>query len=213
MRKLITCTTPYCDNSILLRDDKDPPMFCPACRSEHSLTALKIQKEHGLPIKQVILDSRIFKSANGMADYVGITFVTMYNWIKKYFGMHFQEFRRTYICKSDACYLLNISRSSYSRNDYVLKKIRSRANYCACFNALEPDHIMTNCPPDVVSSILRGYPVIRKISDRFFALAPRPAHFRRVKPIQSPHRVKPIFRKSRPKPIHAFSRLKKPFIS
>lgn len=212
MRKLITCATPYCDNSILLREDKDPPIFCPKCKSEHSLKVLKIQRYHEKPIKEIILDSRMFKSANGMADYVGVSFVTMYNWIKKYFGMYFQEFRRAYICKSDRCYLLNISRSSYSRNDYILKKIRSRSNFCACINSLEPDHIMTNCPPDLVASILRGYPVIRQISDRLFSLAPKAAHFKKVKPIHLSGKVKPIHRRSGPKAIHIFERLQTPFI-
>ena len=212
MRQLITCATPDCDHSILLREDKDPPLVCPDCRSKHSLKVLKIQKDHEKPIREVILDARIFKSANGMADYVGVSFVTMYNWIKKYFGMYFQEFRRTYICKSESCYLLNISRSSYSRKDYILKKIRSRSNYCACFNLMEPEHIMTNCPPDLVRGILRGYPVIKKISDKRFSLAPNPVHFKRVKPVKPWKRVKPIHRGSGPKPIHVFHKLRKPFI-
>jgi hypothetical protein len=157
-------------------------VFCPKCREDHSLRVLKTQAEHEKSIKEVILDSRMFKSANGMADYVGVSFVTMYNWIQKYFGMTFQEFRRTYICKSSRCYLLNIGRSSYSRNDYILKKIRSKSNYCACINALEPNHIMTDCPVDVISGILRGCPSIKKISDKLFSLAPTPYHLGICKP-------------------------------
>lgn len=178
MKSLINCHTPYCDSRILVSDsEEDDYIFCPKCREEHSLCVLKTQVDHEKPIKEVILDARIFKNANGMADFAGVSFVSMYNWIKKYFNMSFQEFRRQYICKSDKCYLLNIKRSSYSRNDYILKKIRSRSNRCACINSLEPNFIMTNCPPATVSSILRGAPKITKISDNVFALAPKPIHF------------------------------------
>jgi hypothetical protein len=204
VRKLVICSTPYCDNSILLRDFSNVEIgyiFCPKCKVDHSLRVLKTQVDHEKSIREVILESRIFKSANGMADYVGVSFVTMYNWIQKYFGMSFQEFRRTYICKSNNCYLLNIERSSYSRSDYILKKIRSRSNFCACINSLEPNYIMTNCPQYTVSSILRGYPVIKKISDKVFSLAPKPILFIDVKSIHFDRKVKPLYLR-RPKPMH-----------
>lgn len=212
MRKVVTCSTPYCENSILLREPPGEYIFCPKCKAAHSLKILKIQKDHEKSIKDIILDSRIFKSANGMADYVGVSFVTMYNWIRKYFEMSFQEFRRTYICKSTNCYLLNITRSSYSRNDYILKKIRSRSNYCACINSLEPNHVMTNCPPELVAGILRGYPVVKKISDKLFSLAPRPVHINKVKPIHLKSGIIPVHMKFRPCPVHIFNRLDDPFI-
>ena len=195
MRQIVECDTPYCTNKILLQDSDDPEnlyIFCPKCKDEHSPKVLEIQADHKKNIKEVILDSRIFKSANGMADYIGISFVTMYNWIQKYFKMTFQEFRRYYICKSDKCYILNIKRSSYSRNDYILKKIRTSGNYCACVNSLEPDHIMTNCPQTVVSSILRGFPRIARISDYMYALAPKPLLIKEHYPIVLKKLVKPI---------------------
>ena len=195
MRKIVRCDTPYCSNKILLQDSDDPEnfyIFCPKCKEDHSLKVLETQADHKKPITEVILDSRIFKSANGMADYIGISFVTMYNWIQKYFKMTFQEFRRFYICKSDKCYILNIKRSSYSRNDYILKKIRTSGNYCACVNSLEPDHIMTNCPQSVVSSILRGYPRIAKISDYIFTLAPKPVLIKECRPIILKKSVQPV---------------------
>ena len=220
MREIVTCSTPYCANSILLREPADSYVFCPKCKALHSMKILKIQVDHEKGIKDIILDARIFKSANGMADYVGVTFVTMYNWIRKYFNMSFQEFRRNYICKSDSCYLLNISRSSYSRNDYILKKIRSRSNYCACINSLEPNHVMTNCPPEMVAGILRGYPVIKRISDGLFSLAPRSVHYKKVKPInykivKSVHRSRriiPVHLEFRPKSIHILSKLRDPLL-
>jgi hypothetical protein len=119
-----------------------------------------------------------------MADYIGVSFVTMYHWIKRYYGMTFQQFRRSHICKSDKCYLLNIKRSSYSRHDYILKKIRDK-RYCACINALERDHIMTNAPVGVISSILVGRPKISKISDNVFAVMPNPVRF--------PHKLFPVY--------------------
>ena len=195
MEEFVKCSTPYCKNIIMLKDEnfiKGQYTFCPKCKKEHSLYVLKKQVEHNQPIKDLILDAKLFKTANGMADYVGISFVTMYNWIEKYFGMSFQEFRRAYICRSDKCYLLNIERSSYSRNDYILKKIRSRSKHCACINSLDPNYIMTNAPREVVSSILRGYPRINQISDNIFALAPKPFKFREVLTFKFKNGVKPF---------------------
>ena len=184
MKKIVDCSTPGCNNKVWVKANNNDFAFCDKCREGHSVCVLKVQAEHEKNIKEVILDSRIFKTANGMADYVGVSFVTMYNWIEKYFEMTFQEFKRQYICKSTKCYLLNIERSSYSRNDYILKKIKTRSNYCACVNALAPDHIMTNCPPEVVKGILRGAPKISKINDNIFALVPNPIIIWPYKPYQ-----------------------------
>gem|GEM_PF-3427356 len=150
-------------------------MFCDRCRSRHSYRVLITQVEHQKDIKAIIIDSVMFKNAGGMADYIGVSFVTLYHWIRKYFGCSFQEFKRQNICKSRECYLLDIRRSSYSRHDYVLKKLRQK-RYCACINALEPAHIMTNAPVPVVQAVLRGRPKIEKISDRAFAIVPEPVH-------------------------------------
>lgn len=186
LKKIVDCSTPNCQNKVWVKLNNTDYAFCDKCREEHSVCVLKIQAEHEKGIKEVILDSRIFKTANGMSDYVGVSFVTMYNWIEKYFEMTFQEFKRQYICRSTKCYLLNIKRSSYSRNDYILKKIKSRSNYCACVNALEPDHIMTNCPLEVIKSILRGAPKIAKINDHVFALVPNPVNIWPYTPVKLP---------------------------
>ena len=206
--KFLKCSTTFCNNTIIEKDDQyldKDFIFCPECRKQHSLPVLKTQIEHEKPIKDIILDSKIFKTANGMAAYVGVSVVTMYNWIEKYFKLSFQEFRRQYICKSDNCYLLNIKRSSYSRNDYILKKIRSK-RYCACINSLEPDHIMTNCPPDKVSGILRGYPKIIKINDILFSLAPKPIHFFNIYPKHFKSKKFMVKCECFPKPINFFDR-------
>lgn len=212
MREILQCSTPYCFNNVLISEEDildSRYVFCPKCRKDHSLCALKVQVDHGKSIKDVILEAKLFRTANGMSDYVGVSFVTMYNWIKKYFNLTFQEFRRNYICNSDRCYVLNIERSSYSRNDYLIKKIRNRSKYCACINALEPNHIMTNCPQEVVSNILRGFPKIRKISDNLFALAPKPVHFRECYPVDCFNYRKPVFLnlRNRPKPIDFFEKV------
>jgi len=181
----VTCSTPYCSNQMLINDtDVGCAYFCPECKEIHSKKVLKLQVEHGKTIQEAILDSRIFNTANGMADYLGVSFVTMYNWIKQYFDMSFQEFRRKYLCKSSKCYLLNIERSSYSRNDYILKKIRTSGNYCACINSLEPNYIMTNCPQSVVSSILRGRPKVAKIANSCFVLIPEPIKIFNIVPVK-----------------------------
>jgi len=195
---IINCCTPYCINKIAVKESEENSsyIFCPDCKKDRSTSVLKAQVDHGKKIEEVILDARLFKSANAMADYIGISFVTMYNWIEKFFNMSFQEFRRTYICKSKKCYFLDIKRSAYSRNDYILKKIRSIHGYCACINSLQPNQIMTNCPPNTVSSILRGYPKINKISDNLFALAPKPILFNKMCPIFFKQKVFPVFFKN-----------------
>jgi len=175
-RKLITCQNYNCDNTILvpfaLLENREY-FFCPECLSGHSHHALVAQAEHEKSIQDIIIDAAFFKTASNMAAYIGISFVTMYHWIRKYFDMSFQEFKRTYICKSNKCYLIDIKNSSYSRNDYVLKKIKNR-RYCACLNSLEPNHIMTNAPVSVLQGIIRGRPSIEKISDNLFSLGVTP---------------------------------------
>lgn len=202
MSEVIQCSSPDCDNKILVNDlggSDQPYQFCPECKKAHSLSVLKVQVEHEKPIREVILEARMFKTASGMADYLGVSFVSIYKFVKLYFNnddgtpMSFQQFRRKYICKSNNCYMLNIKRTSYSRTDYILKKIRSRSKTsCSCCNSLEPGYIMTNCPRSEVNKILRGSPRIVKISDGVFALAPDPIILRKVRPIHF----------SRPKPVH-----------
>lgn len=184
----IPCDTPYCDAEIPPGSTKkliQGRYFCDKCRSEHSIRALIAQSDHGMPIKEVLLESSAFKSAGGMADYIGVSFVTVYNWIAKYYKMTFQEFRRQFICKKESrskCYVLDIRRSSYSRHDYVLKKIRAK-RYCACINILDDSLIMTNAPLAVVRDIIRGRPRIEKINDDLFSLAPDPVKEFEAKPV------------------------------
>jgi hypothetical protein len=171
------CDTPGCGRPVTdaRRTSERSSTFCDRCRAHHSYRVLITQAEHQKDIKDIIIDSAMFKNAGGMADYIGVSFVTLYHWIRKYFGCSFQEFKRQHICKSRECYLLDIRRSSYSRHDYVLKRLRQK-RYCACINALEPAHIMTNAPVSVVQAVLRGKPKIEKISDKAFAIVPEPVH-------------------------------------
>ncbi len=182
---MIPCDTPWCDFLVA-----EPPLdgqgsrrgvhnFCKVCTDQHSSRVLIAQVEHGKDIRSIILDASIFKTAGGMGGYMGVSFVTTYNWIRRYFGLSFQEFRRKYICgtaKSSRCYLLDIGRVSYTRNDHVIKKIRSR-RYCACVIAMERNLIMTDTPLQVLQGILKGSPKIVKVSDDRFALVPDPLYF------------------------------------
>lgn len=174
------CSNPLPDNGI--KRGAKGYAFCAECKERHSYRVLLTQVYHEQPIKDVILAASGFKTAVGMGDYIGVSFVTIYHWIRRYFDCTFQEFRRTYICKKrgESCYLLDIARSSYSRHDYVLKKIRAK-RYCACINALDDNLIMTNAPVRIVQSLLRGMPHIDQISDDLFALVPTPVYFRGIK--------------------------------
>lgn len=188
------CKSPRC--LTILPESASTQDFCARCRKHHSSTVLELQVEHSLPIKEIIMEARMFQSAVGMSDYLDVSFVTLYNWIDKYFkdeqgnGMNFQEFKRTYICRSN-CYMLDIKRSSYSRNDYILQKIKNKGK-CACINTMAPNLIMTNAPPKVISEILRGAPRIKKITDDLFTLAPSPVKLKAVKPFLFSRKGNPV---------------------
>jgi hypothetical protein len=184
MRLTLKCRTPYCKNLLYVSSRPKPKdyLFCDACKKEHSYSVLVVQADLKMPIKEALMEARVFKNASGIGDFLGVSFVSVYHWIRKYYGMSFQEFRRQYICRSRKCYLLNIENSSYSRNDYVLKKIRAR-HFCACINALQKNFIMTNAPSSVVSSILRGSPKVVRLSDEIFSITPKPIRFKMVCPV------------------------------
>ncbi len=185
MKYQVKCKTPYCSALVTcaVKPRYKEYVFCDQCKKEHSLAVLQVQADLKMPIRDALLDAaKVFKSAANLGDFCGVSFVTIYSWVKKYFSQSFQEFRRQYICKSSRCYLLNLERSSYSRLDYALKKIRLQ-RYCACVNALEKNYIMTNAPVSVISQILRGSPRVVQISDSVFSLAPQPIKFSRVFPI------------------------------
>lgn len=185
MSLTLRCRTPYCKNLIRVSSYPKPSeyLFCDSCKKEHSYSVLVLQADLKAPIKQILVDAAtMFKSASLIGDFCGVSFVTVYSLLKKYYGMSFQEFKRAYVCKNKNCELYNIENSSYSRNDYVLKKIRAR-HFCACINALEKNHIMTNAPSGVVSSILRGSPKVVRLSDDIFLTPPKPVRFKDICPV------------------------------
>ena len=178
MRRRVTCATPGCDGEVSipesLKQARGTYFFCRACRAQYSYHVLVTQVQHGYGIREILLDAAsLFSNVSGIAAYVGVSFVTVYNWLEKYFDMSFQEFKRQYICKSPNCYTLNIQGSTYSRYDYVLKKIK-RQRYCACSSVLDKNHIMTNAPLSVVEEILRGGARIERVTDANFMLVPKP---------------------------------------
>lgn len=178
MRKRVACDTPGCSGEVSVPDtakhSRGVYYFCRECRSQFSYHVLVTQVQHGYGIREILLDAAsLFSNVSGIAAYVGVSFVTVYNWLEKYFDMSFQEFKRVYICKSPSCYMLNIQGSTYSRYDYVLKKIK-RQRYCACSSVLDKNHIMTNAPVSVVEEILRGGTKVERITDGAFMLVPKP---------------------------------------
>jgi hypothetical protein len=159
-------------------------VFCDACREEHSMKVLKLQVEHNMSINELLLEAKLFRSVQWMGDYLGVSFVTIYHWIEKYFQMTYQEFKRKYICKCDKCYLLDISISPYSRNDYILNKIRNR-RYCACFDSRYPNYVMTKMPLDQVLALFRSKPKVDIIREGVYAIVPDAVKFNRtVNPVR-----------------------------
>jgi hypothetical protein len=179
--KSVECASFNCENQISydLGDDKTPLnsnvfKFCEECRSKHSITVLELQNEHENDIRSIILEaSKVYSTCSKISDYLGVSFVTIYNWIRIYFNMSFSEFKREHICKSKGCHLVDISRCSYSRLDYVLKKVQQEG-YCSCINALDSGMVMTKAPPSVIEGLLRGFPKIERIHDNVFRVAPNP---------------------------------------
>jgi hypothetical protein len=172
-RKFLKCSTPYCSNEVFCKEDGEFH-FCNKCKREHTIRILITQAEVGTDIKSALIEAaKTFRSASNISDYFGVSFVTVYNWIKMFFNTTFQEFKRNYICKSSKCYLINIENSSYSRTDYVLRKIKNfRA--CACIFPLEPNSIMTNIHIGLLEKIIRGNPKIEKVSDGVFTISSSP---------------------------------------
>lgn len=178
MRPKLPCDTPYCDNEVpVSRNFVKAPgsyVFCKECRSRYSYHVLVTQVQHGYDIQAILLDAAsLFTNVSGIAAYVGVSFVTIYNWLDKYFHMSFQEFKRLHICRSPKCYTLNIQGSTYSRYDYILKKIK-RQRYCACSSVMDKNQIMTNAPLSVIQEILRSGTHVEKVNDSSFLLVPTP---------------------------------------
>ncbi len=178
LRKRVPCETPGCQGEVSIPDGlkrvRGVYYYCRECRAQYSYHVLVTQTQHGYGIREILLDAAsLFSNVSGIAAYVGVSFVTVYNWLEKYFDMSFQEFKRVYICKSPKCYTLNIQGSTYSRYDYVLKKIK-RQRYCACSSVLDKNQIMTNAPLSVIQEILRGGTRIERVTDASFMLVPQP---------------------------------------
>lgn len=181
----LRCNTPYCKNIVYSnsRPKVGEYTFCSECRKEHSYSVLVLQVTLQKPIRDILVEAaQLFKSASNCSQFLGASFVSYYSWVKKYFDMTFAEFKRTYVCKNRRCRLVDIKSSCYSRNDYVLKKVRSR-HYCACINALEKDHIMTTAPEALVQEILRGAVKVVKVSDSIFSTKPKSYRYRRLFPV------------------------------
>jgi len=185
------CSTPYCENIVKYSSTSGDLIFCDQCKAEHSSVALRIQVDHGKTIKEVLFDAKLFKTAQGMADYIGITPVSLYNWIEKYFGISYQEFKRRYICRSNKCYLLDIRRSSYRRSDYILKKLRSIGR-CACANMPQSNVIMTNATKEEIKRVFKGSPAVKLNDSGILMLAPLSIHVKTVLPIHVGRDVVPL---------------------
>lgn len=180
--KLVKCSSPNCDVSFFVKHFKeDTNYFCKKCRRLHSLPVLEKQAEHDTPIKQLILDSRIMNNASGMADYIGISFVSMYNWIQKYFGMTFQEFRCEYICKTPSCYKVKLENFNVIEQEELLNKLKA-LGYCVCSNSLEKGTITTKAPPSIIARLLKERKKRKPIQDKTITYGKFPTYLKSVQP-------------------------------
>ena len=182
IRLLNNCKSPGCGNSFFADGDANyvQASFCPDCRDAHSAQVLKTQIEHSMPIRELLLDAKVFRTATGMSDYFGVSFVTVYHWIRRYFGMTFQEFRREYICKTKGCYAVDISGSKYNRVEYLLKKIKDN-RHCACLSEAGKQYVLTNTPLDKLRKILKVEPKICDLHAK--TVKPEPMYYLKIEPI------------------------------
>lgn len=124
-------------------------------------------------MRDILTDAASRGTAMEMGKYLGCSFVSVYSWIKRFFGCSFWEFKRQVVCTSDRCAVVETA-DIYSRDDYLMKKIR-KAGRCSCCNGMPDGFIMTNASLDVISQVVssrRGYLVERLDEKAFMVVAP-----------------------------------------
>jgi len=141
---------------------KDPNYkFCKECKSLHSYQVLVLQSQHQSDIRDLIVEaSTIFQSAKGMADYLDISPPTLYSWLRLYFDMDFQSWRRHYICRAQKCMVLDICSMPVNYKYGISERIMNNRS-CACFvNMGGRELLITSAKPQKIREIFRNAPEV-----------------------------------------------------
>jgi hypothetical protein len=164
IRVRVKCNNPFCSNYFFADKlaYKDVNFkFCKVCKTQHSYQALVLQTQSGLPIKDLILESsRKFDTAIGMSDYLSISIPTLYAWLRAYWNMDFQSWKRTYICKANKCMLLDFQAMPITYKYHISETIRKH-NCCACFIPIgDTTLLITSAKPSKLRDMFRNMPEV-----------------------------------------------------
>lgn len=120
--------------------------FCPTCRQNFGgrYKALQLQSERGKPITDIIIDAgrTAFDSCYGGTREtgrnvierfrlnLGVRRITLHDWLQFFFGLTWLDWKRTYICRTRSCSIVDTSACSVSKY-YVVDKFRKNG-VCSC---------------------------------------------------------------------------------
>ena len=128
------CRTPWCSSqlSIKVGNVNRKLLYCTTCKDEHEKQVLELQYLHNKGIKEILLEEAKlfnFKSLSILSDALESDINSTRLWIKKYFNVCWDEFKRIYKCKDVQCTkydMINI------KNKYYLRKQISSEYICSC---------------------------------------------------------------------------------
>lgn len=135
------------------------------CRRTNSEKVLITQADFDSPIRAVLIEFvRIYPKADALAGALGVSQVTLYAWVRHFFGLKFDDFRRTHLCRTKQCLILSTQDMKPTEKYYAIGKIRQRG-ICSCPVGRESSRslILANCS---VSRLQEVFPDLDKPGKR-----------------------------------------------
>ena len=128
------CRTPWCtiQLSIKVGNVNRKLLYCDDCKNNHDKQVLELQHLHNKDIKEILLAEATlfnFKSLSILSDALESDINSVRLWIKKYFNVNWDEFRRIYKCKDIQCIRYDMANI---KNKYYLRKQISSEYICSC---------------------------------------------------------------------------------
>ena len=128
------CRTPWCTNqlSIKVGNVNRKLLYCDDCKSKHEKQVLELQHLHTKPIEEILLAEATlfnFKSLSILSDALESDISSTRLWIKKYFNVCWDDFKRIYKCKDAECTRYDMANI---KNKYYLRKQISSEYICSC---------------------------------------------------------------------------------
>jgi len=90
--------------------------------------------------------AKLFHTAQGIADYLGVSLPTLYSWIERYHTLSFRQFKRKYICSNRTCIVVDHGATDYSWKYTMTDRIHGQAG-CVCFIEGSSRLMMTTLSP------------------------------------------------------------------